>query len=83
MGPSEGVIEYVNWSILQIFRLDDLNVQGPSRIVAFLDGVEEVFDMVVRLFARQSQSSRRVESLDAGIGLPMPLHVPIATVLMK
>lgn len=54
--PGEGIVEDVDWSILEILRLDNLDVQGPSWIVAFLNGIEEVFDMVIRLLARQSQS---------------------------
>jgi hypothetical protein len=83
MRPCEGVVEDVDRRILHIFRLDDLDVQSPSWIIAFLDSVEEVFDVVVRFLAGQSQRGGRVQSLDAGIWFPVPFHISIASILIN
>ena len=81
MRPCESVIEDVDGCILHIFRLHNLDVQSPSWIVAFLDGIVEIFDMVVRLLASQSQGGRGVQSLDTGIWFPVPFYISVAAVL--
>ena len=83
MRPCESVVEDVDGCILHIFRLHDLDVQCPSRIVTFLDGVEEVFDVIVGFLASQSQSGRRVQSLDTGIWFPVPFYVSVAAILIN
>ena len=51
MRPGEGVVENIDRSIGEILGLDDLHEQRPTRIVAFLDSIEEVFDVVIGFFA--------------------------------
>lgn len=81
MRPCESVVEDVDWCILHLMRLHDLDVQSPSWIVAFLDSVEEIFDVVIRLLTSQPQSGGRVQSLNPAIWFPVPFYISVATVL--
>jgi hypothetical protein len=81
MRPCESVVEDVDGCILHVFRLHDLDVQSPSWIVTLFNGVKEIFDVVVRLLASQSQSGRGVQGLNTSIWFPVPFYVSVATVL--
>tara|TARA_R110002060_G_scaffold19709_2_gene26918 strand:- start:1116 stop:1274 length:159 start_codon:yes stop_codon:yes gene_type:complete len=47
MWPGEGIIKDIDGSIGQVFRLNNLHIQRPGRIVTSLDGVEEIFNVIV------------------------------------
>ena len=81
MRPRERVVEDVDADVRRIFRVHDLNIQGPSGEVALLDGVEQVFDVVVGFLARETQRHVRWERLNACRRFKVPFYVFEAAVL--
>lgn len=55
MWPGKGVVKNINRRIRKILGLNDLDKQCPRRIVASLNRIEQIFDMVIGFFASQSQ----------------------------
>lgn len=79
--PSVGVIKNINRSRPDLFRPHDLNENRPAGVIALLNGLEEILDVVVGFGSGQADSGICIHGLDAIIGLPMPLHVDIASIL--
>lgn len=80
MRPSESVVKNINRGFRDTFWFDDLHVEQPSRILAILDGVEQILHMVVWLCARKTKSSGRIESLDSTLLLQVPFDIDKTTI---
>ena len=81
MWPSKSILENIDRCIGKLLGFNDLYKQSPSRIVSSLNGIVQIFDVIVRLFTSQSESRLGVQSLDTIIWLPMQFDVSEATVL--
>jgi hypothetical protein len=81
--PGKGIVENIDRCVGKVLGFNDLYKQSPSRIVTSLNGIVQIFDVIVRLFTSQSESRLGVQSLDTIIWLPMQLDVSEATVLFK
>lgn len=81
MGPREGVVENIEWSVLDIFRLHNLNGEDVCREVTLFDGVEQILDMVVGLFSSESFGDIRGQCFDSAFWLVVPFDVDVASVL--
>ena len=80
--PSVRAIKNINWRFLGLLRGHDLDEHLPRRVVSLLDGVEEVFQMVVWICPGQADSGVSVHCFDAVGGLKMPLDIYVAPVLI-
>lgn len=79
--PSIRAIENVNGCRLDLFRLHDLHADRPSRVISLLDGIEEIFDVVIGILTSEADSRLRVHVFDAIVRLKVPLDIDIAAIL--
>ena len=78
--PDFGEVEDVPAEFLGVAWGEDLEVTGPGRVVAFLDGVEEVLRMPVRVLGGHFARFLVVEGFTALIGLAVDLDIVEGTV---
>lgn len=73
--PDLGEIEYVPPEAFGLFRAENLNVAGPGRVVAILNGVEQVLGMPVGVFRRHLAGFLVGKGSAALVGLAVNLDV--------
>ena len=73
--PGECGIKDVDVFLFRLFRVHDLEVDSPGRILASLNRIEKVLHMMIWLFACEFDSHLRRQSLDSCIRLDVPFHI--------
>lgn len=81
--PSVRAVKDVNGRRVDLLRLHHLHAHRPSRIIAPVDGIEEVLDVVIGLFAGETDGRLGVHGFDSVVGLEVPLDVDIASILQR
>ena len=80
--PNLGQIQDIVPEFLRLLWGHGLNVDCPRRIIALLDGLEQILNAVIRVGARKFASLRSIESLEALVGTDVQLSVDIFAILV-
>lgn len=80
--PSICVVEDIDRGSLGLFWLHHLNIHKPRRIVSFLNGIEEILDVVIWLSACQLHGRVRIHRLDPAFWFEVPLDVDVTSILL-
>jgi hypothetical protein len=83
MRPGISVIEYIDRCILRLFRCHRLNIDQPRWKFAFLNGIEEILDMIIRFGSGKAKGSFRIQRFYASIGLDVPFNIHVFSILIE
>lgn len=73
--PDFGEVEYVPSELFGLFRAENLEVAGPGRVVAVLNGIEQVLCMPVGVFCCHAAGFLIGKGFAALVGLAMDLDI--------